>query len=214
MKVSDFSNKKFPACPRYDYTGALYPNMDEKRYLTAQELLNDSFELGLRIYKSGFSPSFIIAIWRGGTPVGIAVQEILDHLGVKTDHIAIRTSSYYGIDKRDKEVRVHGLEYVVQHANWEDGLLIVDDVFDSGSSIKAVIEALQKKMRRNLPDDIRIATPWFKPKKNVTGIIPDYFIHETDQWLVFPHELDGLTREEIFAHKPGMKILFENAGLS
>jgi len=188
-------------------------NMDPKRYLTAQELLNDSYELGLRIYKSGFRPSFIIAIWRGGTPVGIAVQEILDHLGVKTDHIAIRTSSYYGINKRDKEVRVHGLEYVVQHANWEDGLLIVDDVFDSGSSIKAVIEALQKKMRRNLPDDIRIATPWFKPKKNVTGIIPDYFIHETDQWLVFPHELDGLTREEMFANKPGMKILFESAGI-
>ena len=193
--------------------GEFKPNMDPKRYLTAQELLNDSFVLGLRIYQSGFRPSFIIAIWRGGTPVGIAVQEILDHLGVKTDHIAIRTSSYYGIDKRDKEVRVHGLEYVVQHANWEDGLLIVDDVFDSGSSIKAVIEALQKKMRRNLPDDIRIATPWFKPKKNVTGIIPDYFIHETDQWLVFPHELDGLTREEIFANKPGMKRLFDNAGI-
>ena len=188
--------------------------MDEKRYLTAQELLNDSFELGLRIHKSGFRPSFIVAIWRGGTPVGIAVQEILDHLGVKTDHIAIRTSSYYGINQKDKEVRVHGLEYVVQHANWEDGLLIVDDVFDSGSSIKAVIETLKTKMRRNLPDDIRIATPWFKPKKNVTGIIPDYYIHETDQWLVFPHELNGLTREEIFANKPGMKQRFENAGLA
>ena len=54
--------------------------MDDKQYLSAQELLNDSFELGLRIYKSGFRPSFIIAIWRGGTPVGIAVQEILDHV--------------------------------------------------------------------------------------------------------------------------------------
>lgn len=188
--------------------------MDEKQYLSAQELLNDSFELGLRIFKSGFSPSFIIGIWRGGTPVGIAVQEILDHLGVKTDHIAIRTSSYYGINKRDKEVRVHGLEYVIRQANWEDGLLIVDDVFDSGSSIKAVLETLRRKMRRNLPRDIRIATPWFKPKKNVTDIIPDYYIHETDQWLVFPHELDGLTREEIFANKPGMEKLFEDAGIA
>jgi len=96
--------------------------MDEKRYLTAQELLNDSFELGLRIFNSGFRPSFIIGVWRGGTPVGIAVQEILDHLGVKTDHIAIRTSSYTGIKKRDKTVRVHGLEYVIRQANWEDGL--------------------------------------------------------------------------------------------
>ena len=194
--------------------GRFYPTMNEdKRYLTAEELLHDSFELGLRIFKSGFRPSFIIGVWRGGTPVGIAVLEILDHLGVKTDHIAIRTSSYYGIKKRDKHVRVHGLEYVIRQANWEDGLLIVDDVFDTGSSIQAIIKALQTKMRRNLPKDIRVATPWFKPKYNVTDIVPDYYIHETDQWLVFPHELDGLTREEIFTNKPGIKKLFENSGL-
>ena len=188
--------------------------MDEKQYLSAQELLNDSFELGLRIFKSGFRPSFIIAVWRGGTPVGIAVQEILDQLGVETDHIAIRTSSYLGMDKRDKVVRVHGLEYVTRYANWEDGLLIVDDVFDTGNSIKAILETLKSKMRRNMPKDIRIATAWFKPQKNVTDIIPDYYIHETDQWLVFPHELDGLTREEMFANKPGMRKLFEDAGLA
>jgi hypoxanthine phosphoribosyltransferase len=145
--------------------------------------------------------------------VGIAVQEMLDHLGVKTDHIAIRTSSYYGINKREKKVRIHGLEYVIRQANWEEDLLIVDDVFDSGSSIKAILEALKNRMRRNLPRDIRIATPWFKPKYNVTGITPDYYIHETDQWLVFPHELDGLTREEIFVNKPGMKKIFEDGGL-
>ena len=188
--------------------------MDEKIYLTAQDLFLDSFELGIRIFKSGFRPSFIIGIWRGGTPVGIAVQEILDHLGVETDHIAIRTSSYYGIDKREKKVRVHGLEYVVRNANWEDGLLIVDDVLDTGNSLKAILETLKARMRRNLPKDIRIATAWYKPKKNVTDIVPDFYIHETDEWLVFPHELDGLTREEIFANKTGMKKLFEDAGLT
>ena len=79
--------------------------MDEKKYLSAQELLNDSFQLGIQIFKSGFRPSFIIGVWRGGTPAAIAVQEILDYLGVKTDHIAIRTSAYYGIDQRDKKIR-------------------------------------------------------------------------------------------------------------
>ncbi len=187
--------------------------MDQKRYISAQELLNDSFKLGIRIYKSGFRPSFIVGIWRGGTPVGIAVQEILDQLGVKTDHIAIRTSSYTGIGKRDKIVRVHGLEYVVRHANWDDGLLIVDDVFDSGNSIRAVVETLEKKMRRNLPGDIRIATPWYKPGNNETDIVPHYYLHATDQWLVFPHELEGLTQEEIFANKPGLRELYEEAGL-
>jgi hypoxanthine phosphoribosyltransferase len=188
--------------------------MDKKVYLSAQGLLNDSFELGIRIFKSGFTPSFIVGVWRGGTPVGIAVQEILDHLGVKTNHIAIRTSSYIAMNERDKIVRVHGLEYVIRTANWEDGLLIVDDVFDTGNSIKAILEVLESKMRRNLPKDIRVATAWFKPNKNETDIVPDYYIHETDDWLVFPHELDGLTREEIFANKPGMKKLFDEAGLT
>ncbi len=187
--------------------------MVEKKYLNVQDLLNDSYQLGINVYKSGFRPTFIIAIWRGGTPVGIAVQEILDFLEVKTDHIAIRTSSYYGINKQSKKVRVHGLEYVIRHANWEDGLLIVDDVFDSGKSVRAVLHTLKEKMRRNLPKDIRVAAPWFKPDNNVTDITPEYFIHETDQWLVFPHELDGLTREEIFENKPGLKEMFEKADL-
>jgi len=188
--------------------------MNKKRYVSAQELLNDSFELGIRIFKSGFKPSFIIGVWRGGTPVAIAVQEILDHFGLKTDHIAIRTSSYCGINKRNKRIRVHGLEYVLRHANWNDGLLIVDDVWDNGNSIKTLIETLQAKMRRNLPDNIQIATLWYKPKNNATDIIPDYYIHETDQWLVFPHELEGLTLNEIFTNKPGMKKMFEEAGLA
>lgn len=187
--------------------------MVDKRYITAQDLLDDSYKMGIRIFKSGFHPSFIVGIWRGGAPVGVAVQEILDYLGVKTDHIAIRTSSYYGIGKKTKTVQVHGMGYVIGRADWDDGLLIVDDVFDSGNSIKAVLETLKRKMRRNLPRDIRIATPWFKPGNNETDIIPDYYMHETDKWLVFPHELDGLTREEILANKPGMKKMLEEAEL-
>ena len=186
----------------------------QKRFIGEQELLEDSYRLAVQIQQSGFRPDFIVGVWRGGSTVGIYVQECLQYLGVETDHIAIRTSSYYGIKKRDKEVRVHGLEYVIRQANWEDGLLIVDDVFDTGSSIKAVIETLTTKMRRNLPKDIRVATAWFKPKFNLTDIVPDYYIHETDQWLVFPHELEGLSREEIFTNKSGMKKLFEDAGLA
>ena len=84
----------------------------------------------------------------------------------------------------------------------------------SGNSIKTIIETLQAKMRRNLPDNIQIATLWYKPKNNATDIIPDYYIHETDQWLVFPHELEGLTLNEMFTNKPGMKKMFEEAGLA
>ena len=114
--------------------------MAEKQFIQAQELLEDSFRLGRKVLESGFKPDFIVGIWRGGTPVGIAVQELLEHFGVASDHIAIRTSSYEGIEKRGKRIQVHGLNYIVRNANAAQCLLIVDDVYDTGLSIKAIID--------------------------------------------------------------------------
>ncbi len=173
----------------------------EKKFINAGELLLDSFKLAEQIYSRGYRPHFIIGVWRGGTPTGIAVQEYLDFMGIKTDHIAIRTSSYYGIDKQHKEIRIHGLDYVVENIEADQELLIVDDVFDSGRSIRAIIEKLKRKTRRNMPQQVKIACPWFKPTHNVTDIKPDFYVNATDKWLVFPHELQGLTMQEIIEGK-------------
>lgn len=174
----------------------------EKLFISAHDLLIDSFKLAHQVYQSGFRPHFIVGVWRGGAPVGIAVQEYLDYVGVETDHIAIRTSSYLSIGQQEKEVRVHGLNYIVDNINADDELLLVDDVFDSGRSIIAIINELKDKTRANLPRTIKVACPWYKPERNMTDIEPDFFVHETDQWLVFPHELSGLTPEEIELAKP------------
>ena len=171
--------------------------MPEKLYLSAQGQLEDSFRLGSQVLKSGFKPKVIIAIWRGGAPIGIAVQEILEYFGIKTDHIAIRTSSYSDIEKRADDVRVHGLNYLIKHINHTDPLLIVDDVFDTGLTIQAVIESIRAKARLNAPDDIRVAVPWYKPSRNKTGREPDYYLHTTEQWIKFPFSLEGLTIDEI-----------------
>ena len=173
----------------------------DKTVLSAQDLLEDSFRLGLDILESGFRPTMIIAIWRGGTPVGMAVQEILSYCGVESDHIAIRTSSYVGVDERGS-VAVHGLNYIVKKICHDDRLLIVDDVFDTGNTIVAVIEELKRRARDNTPEDIRVAVPWYKPTRNETDLEPDYFIRETAEWLVFPHELDALSAEELRATRP------------
>lgn len=170
---------------------------EAKLFISAQDLLRDSFELGARILRDGFRPTFLVGIWRGGAPVGIAVQELLDYHGVPTDHISIRTSSYSGIDQPQKTVRVHGIDYLVSRLTAEDRLLIIDDVFDSGRSLEAVVDELARRCRRNLPEQLRIATPYYKPARNRSRLKPDFFVHETDRWLVFPHELAGLTPDEI-----------------
>ncbi|GIU29301.1 phosphoribosyltransferase [Shewanella sp. MBTL60-007] len=179
--------------------------MSEKRFITAQELLEDSFRLAAQVYESGFRPQFIVGIWRGGAPIGIAVQEFFDFKKVETDHIAVRTSSYYGINQQSKQIKVHGLHYIVENANAGDGLLIVDDVFDSGRSIHALMENLSDLMRLNMPKDVRIACPYYKPQNTAVPLKPDYFIHESDEWLVFPHEVSGLSAEELAEGKGDLK---------
>ena len=181
----------------------------EKTVISAQDLLEDSFKLGLDILESGFQPTMIIAIWRGGTPVGMAVQEIMAYCGVESDHIAIRTSSYIGVDERGA-VAVHGLNYIIKKICHDDRLLIVDDVFDTGNTIVAVIEEIRRRARDNTPEDIRVAVPWYKPSRNETNLEPDYFVRETAEWLVFPHELDALSDEELRAARPEIAAIVQN----
>jgi len=175
-----------------------------KRYLDSQQLLEDSFKLAARVYQSGFRPSFIVAVWRGGAPMGIAMQELLAYRGVHSDHITVRTSSYKGIDQQQDEVVVYSMNYLVKKLRHEDRLLVVDDVYDTGRSVEAIIHTLAKKTRRNLPHDIRVAVPYFKPDRNKTDRIPDYYLHETDQWLKFPHSLEGLDVQEVREHRPAL----------
>ena len=184
--------------------------MSEKLYLNAQTLLEDSWKLGAMVADSGFKPTFILAIWRGGAPIGVAVQEILKARKINADHIAIRTQSYHGIDGRQDSVKVYSMNYLVKNVRHEDRLLIVDDVFDTGRSIEAVIEHLRLKARENTPANIRVAVPYYKPSRNLTDRKPDYYLHETDQWLKFPHSLEGLTADEIVENRPELaRILAE-----
>ncbi|WP_370979673.1 phosphoribosyltransferase [Agaribacterium sp. ZY112] len=169
----------------------------QKYFIDANELLSDSFTLAKDIVKSNFRPDFVIGVWRGGTPTGIAIQEYLSLAGIKCDHAAIRAASYYGINQQNKEVKVFGLDYVVQQLTTQDKLLIVDDVFDTGRSIEAIIQALHHACGKQVPLTIKVACPWFKPKRNITKRVPDFFLHETNDWLVFPHELEGLSLDEI-----------------
>ena len=96
--------------------------MGEKKFISAGELLRDSFILGKKILESDFRPDFIVGIWRGGAPIGIAVQEFFEYKAVSTDHIAVRTSSYSGIGEQSREIKVHGLHYIIEHCNASDKL--------------------------------------------------------------------------------------------
>ena len=184
-----------------------------KRIVAANDLLRDSFRLAADIYEADFRPDFLVGLWRGGSAVGIAVQEGLEYFGVGTDHIAIRTSyagaeSYERMVAGDQGIRVHGLEYLLENLSSRHSLLIVDDVLGTGSSVEAVLDALGRKCRRNLPRNIKVATVWFRPSAK-TVRTPDFFVHETEDWLVLPYELTGMSVDEIRRSRPELADIAE-----
>jgi hypoxanthine phosphoribosyltransferase len=184
-----------------------------ERFIAADDLLTDSFQLAANIFEDGFRPDFLVGLWRGGSAVGIAVQEGLDYFGVPTDHIALRTSysgapRYAQMVSKADSIRVHGMKYLHEKLCAHHSMLIVDDVYSTGSSVKAVIDQLAKKTRRNMPQDIRIATVWYRPTEK-TLQTPEYYVHKTDDWLVLPYELSGFTIDELRENRPEMAGLFD-----
>jgi hypoxanthine phosphoribosyltransferase len=191
----------------------------KKLFLDEQQLVLDSFKLGVQVIESDFRPTFIVGLWRGGSTVGIYVQECLQTLGIDTDHIAIRTSyrgapSYEAmVSEPDAQIRVHGTEYLLENLNAEDSLLIVDDVFSTGLNIQAVIKHLQTRLKRNFPGQVKVATLYQRPSYRRTDFTPDYYLHNTADWLVFPYEISGLSLDEIHQHKPYLSDLICNSEL-
>ncbi len=180
----------------------------KKIFLDEETLILDSFKLGVKIFESGFRPTFIVGIWRGGSSVGIYVQECLQTLGIDTNHISLRTS-YCGqpsyeemVLSAEAEIRVHGTQYLLENLNADDSLLLVDDVFSTGKSIDAVIKRLSRHLKRNMPRQIKTATLWQRPSYKETEMEPDFTLYQTEDWLVFPYEMSGLTMDEIEEHKP------------
>ena len=191
----------------------------KKKYIREKVLIQDSFKLAIKIFNSQFKPDFLVGLWRGGSTVGIYVQECLQHLGVQTDHISIRTSYQGEPDYRDRiekgrEIRAHGLQYLLENLNHDQKLLIVDDVYGSGSSIKAVIKQLSERLKKNMPSNYKVAVPWYKPSQNTSGRVPDCYVHETDEWLVLPYELVGLEPNEIANNKPGVSEILSSVRIN
>jgi uncharacterized protein len=185
-----------------------------KRFIGEQELLENSYLVAEQIYLSGFRPDFIVGLWRGGSTVGIYVQECLQYLGVETDHIAVRTSYQGRVDylrklEQGAEIRAHGLQYLIDNLNADDSLLIVDDVYSTGRSVRAVTSQLREKSKRNMPDQVRIAAPYYRVDPARPNSPPDYFLHQIHDWLVLPYELTGLSRDELLANKPWVVPLLD-----
>ena len=96
----------------------------------------------------------------------------------------------------------------------DDKLLIVDDIFATGRNMLAVLDHLKSQLRKNFPGAVRIACLYEKPTQSRVSLKPDFVLDQTDDWLVLPYEIQGLSLEEIKRHKPFVAALAERYGLN
>lgn len=176
--------------------------MTKKTFVSANEYLRDSWRLARMILDSGWLPQDLIALWRGGAPVGVAVHEFLHYHGLRPRHRVLKCQSYTGIGERSHQVVFENAEAVFGSVVRGARLLIIDDVLDTGNTARAMFERLAP-----LGAEVRLATVYWKPNQSQTDLKPHYYVRETDDWIVFPHEMDGLTPDEVKLKDPALYSL-------
>lgn len=174
--------------------------MKENIFVTPDQFRYDSLSLAKQVWDSDYRPSIIIPVLRGGATPANYVDSFLKRKGSKHAYHALRTSKYDGVNKAREKVRIHGLGFLKTRVKRNDRILIVDDVYDTGLSLKAVSAKIREFPEP--PQEIRIATVYWKPDKNQTERKPDFLVHSVQggPWIVFPHEIDDCSDEEIRAH--------------
>lgn len=179
----------------------------DKIFVSANDLLIDTFHLALSVEESGFKPDYILGVWRGGASVSLTIQEYFSYRGVDADHMAIRTEKV-GTNGSTRTVADNdSLEFLHTKLEKTSNVLIVEDIFASGHSAEAVIKGLQEHMGDDAPENIQLASIWYKPVANDSSMEPDFYLRTTEKWVVFPHELSGLTSAEIEIGKPEIATL-------
>lgn len=165
----------------------------QKKFIDANSLLEDSWRLAIKIYEDGFRPDHIVALWRGGTPIGAAVHEMFEYLGHKCNHLAVKAKSYNGIADHGEVVLPYigtFLDELKTQSNPK--ILLIDDVCDTARTLKKM-----KTVLSEYSNDVRTGTVHYKPHNNETDLKLDYYVEIVNEWIIYPHEIVGCTPEEI-----------------
>jgi uncharacterized protein len=170
----------------------------QKTYVEPNALYRDSFRLARKIWRSGWQPDVILVMWRGGTPVGITIHEYFLFRGLKTLHAVIHVESYLGIGRQKAPV-VRDIGSLLRQIPRKSRVLLVDDICDSGATFRHVRARLKSRT-----SNIRTAALF--SRKNAK-LKPDYHLRTTSRWIVFPHELAGLSPAEIRHKDPCLPAL-------
>lgn len=152
-------------------------NICAKEYVESEKVRTMCKELCTIIKNDGFEPDLLIGLSRGGLqPVGLLAGEKQFNLrNVST----IALTSYSG--EKQGEINLVMPLHIEDYKKFKS-ILIVDDLVDSGKTMEYIKNLLQNELPEST---IKTAVLYYKP---CSRIKPDYFVEETEAWIVFPWE--------------------------
>jgi hypoxanthine phosphoribosyltransferase len=154
-----------------DEVGAI--DIREREVLTYETFGVATRELAVVVHESGYRPDWIVAIARGGLIIGGAIAYALGHKNIAT----VNVEFYTGIDERlDVPVELPPVLNLDDITNRK--VLIVDDVADTGETLKLVVDKCRTRVA-----DLRSLVIYEKSRSLVRA---DYVWKRTDQWINFP----------------------------
>ena len=144
----------------------------DKLILSWQDVDRAIVEIANRVRKD-FNPDVLVCIARGGCIPGVRLSHIFGDKPLEV----IQVKYYKGYEHLKEP------ELMSEIKPFQGKVLLVDDVADTGASLKLVFDSLVDKCQ-----EVRTAVVAYKPR---SALKPDYFIIETDKWVVFPWEEFG-----------------------
>jgi hypoxanthine phosphoribosyltransferase len=131
-------------------------------------------DVALKIRASGFKPDLIVGVSRGGWAPGRILSDLLEN-----PHTAnVKIEFYVGIQKTDRKPVV---TQPISEDIVEKNVLVVDDVADTGESMKVALDHVREKGAGK----IMTVTVYYKPHSCYK---PDFFADSTSNWIIFPWE--------------------------
>jgi len=131
-------------------------------------------QLALAIRSSGFKTDLIVGVSRGGWAPARVLSDLLEN----TRTASMKVEFYVGLGKTSSRPVV--TQPVGENA-FGKNVLIVDDVSDTGESLKVAIDHVAEKGAKA----IKTATLYYKPHSKFK---PDFFAESTGDWIIFPWE--------------------------
>jgi hypothetical protein len=159
----------------------------EFEVLTWNRMYNVLLSLARKILRSGFVPDVIVGVSRGGW---IPARVLCDLLSAPV-LANIGVEFYTGIGKAGRRPR---LTQPLSASVSGKKVLLVDEVTDTGESLKLAKEQIIKEGAKKVKTATVYAKPW-------SSIEPDYQGKKTSCWIVFPWE----TKETIQSVTRGSK---------